>query len=150
MGGRIAGPDEEASESAEPDRVPLTRSVGPGSRWSLDFVSDQLANGLSFRVLNIIDDFSRECPDQLIDFSLSGARLARFLDELGRRFGLPEEIVMDNGPKLTSKAMFLWLQRTGVKLRFIQLGKSVQNAFVESYNDRLRTCARLRHPPVLS
>lgn len=118
-------------------RIPLEQPGGPNMRWSLDFVSDQLANGRRFRVLNIVDNFSRVCPGQIVDFSISGARLARFLDDLA----LPREIVMDNGPELTSKAMFLWSQRTGVTLRFIQPGKPIQNAFVESFNGRFRdTC----------
>jgi len=120
-------------------RVPLARPARANLRWSLDFVSDQLANGRRFRVLNIVDDFSRICPGQIVDFSISGVRLARFLDELATP--LLREIVMDNGPELTSKAMFLWSQRTGVALRFIQPGKPIQNAFVESFNGRFRdTC----------
>jgi len=119
-------------------RVPMVPPSGPNQRWSLDFVSDQLANGRRFRVLNIVDDYSRVCPAQIIDFSISGERLARFLDELK---SLPREIVLDNGPELTSKAMFLWSQKTGVRLSFIQPGKPVQNAFVESFNGRFRdTC----------
>ena len=107
-------------------------------RWSLDFVSDQLGDHRRFRVLNIVDDFSRYCPGQIVDLSISGERLARFLDGLGDEIGLPEEIVMDNGPELTSKAMFEWSGRTGVRLRFIEPGKPVQNAFVESFNSRFR------------
>jgi len=83
-------------------------------RWSLDFMSDQLANGRRFRVLNIVDDYSRECIGQIVDVSLSGQRLSRYLDELLTRRSTPNSIVMDNGPELTSKAMFLWSQRTNV------------------------------------
>lgn len=75
------------------------------------------------RVLTFVDDCTRECRGQIVDFSISGERLARFLDDLGERHGLPEEIVLDNGPELTSKAMFLWSERTGVKLRFIEPGQ---------------------------
>ena len=107
-------------------------------RWSLDFVSDQLADCRRFRVLNIVDDYSRFCPGQIVDLAISGARMARFLDELALRFGLPEEIVLDNGSEGTSKAMFDWSERTGVRLRFIEPGKPVQNAFVESLNGKLR------------
>lgn len=122
-------------------RQPIELPTAPNQRWSLDFVSDQLSSGRRFRVLNIVDDFSRECPGQLIDVSISGTRLARFLDELAALRGLPGEIVLDNGPELTSKAMFLWSQKTGVKLNFIQPGKPIQNAFVESFNGRFRdTC----------
>jgi putative transposase len=107
-------------------------------RWSMDFVGDQLADCRRFRVLNIVDDHSRFCPGQIVDVSIPGARVARFLDDLALRFGLPEEIVLDNGPEGTSKAMFDWSERTRVRLRFIEPGKPVQNAFVESFNGKFR------------
>lgn len=120
------------------DRIAPQVPERPMQRWSLDFVSDQLADHRRFRVLNIVDDHSRYCPGQIVDVSISGARLARFLDELGEMFGLPAEIVLDNGPEGTSKAMFEWSERTGVRLRFIEPGKPVQNAFAESFNGRFR------------
>ena len=89
----------------------------------MDFVSDQLANGRRFRVLKIVDDYTRECVLQVVDFSISGERLARELDRLAGKRTLPKTIVCDNGPGLTGKAMFLWSQRSGVKLHFIQPGK---------------------------
>ena len=98
----------------------------------------QLADYRRFRVLNIVDDHSRFCPGQIIDVSIPGARVARFLDDQALRMGLPEEIILDNGPEGTSKAMFDWSERTGVRLRFIEPGKPVQNAFVESFNARFR------------
>lgn len=117
-------------------RVPMAMPTRPNERWSLDFVSDQLADGRRFRVLNVVDDYSRVCIGQIVDTSISGARLAQFLDELNRP--LPTTLVMDNGAELTSKAMFFWSQRTGVKLHFIQPGKPTQNAFVESFNGKFR------------
>ena len=107
-------------------------------RWSMDFMSDPLANGRRFQVLYIVDDYSRECKGQIVDFSISGLRLSLFLDSCSL---LPEEILVDNGPELTSKALFLWSEKTGVRLRFIDPGKPIQNAFVESFNARFRdTC----------
>ncbi len=120
------------------DRVAPQVPERPMQRWSLDFMSDQLVDYRRFRILNIVDDHSRFCPGQIIDLSISGARVARYLDELGERLGLPEEIVLDNGPEGTSRAMFEWSERTGVRLRFIEPGKPVQNAFVESFNGKLR------------
>lgn len=119
-------------------RIPMEMPIRVNQRWSLDFVHDQLANGRRFRVLNVVDDFSRVCVGQLIDLSISGKRMARFLDQLGCTRGLPKSIVMDNGTEMTSKAMFFWSQKTGVKLNFIQPGKPTQNAFVESFNGRFR------------
>ena len=119
-------------------RMPLEVPTAPNQRWSLDFVHDQLADGRRIRVLNVVDDYSRVCVGQLVDLSISGERLAGFLTELGSDRRLPRRIVMDNGPEMTSKAMFLWSQTTGVKLHFIQPGKPTQNAFVESFNGRFR------------
>ncbi len=120
------------------DRIAPQVPERPMQRWSLDFMSDQLVDHRRFRILNIVDDHSRFCPGQIVDLSISGARLTRYLDELGRRFGLPNEIILDNGPEGTSRAMFEWSERTGVCLRFIEPGKPVQNAFVESLNGKLR------------
>jgi putative transposase len=119
-------------------RVSITMPFGPNERWSLDFMSDQLSNGRRFRILNLVDDYSRECVGQIVDFSISGERLARFMDELNRSRQLPKVLVCDNGSEFTSKAMFFWSQRTATKLHFIQPGKPTQNAFVESFNGTFR------------
>ena len=105
-------------------RIPMIVPSAVNERWSVDFVSDQLANGRRFRVFNVVDDFSRECVLQIVDFSISGQRLVNELDRLSRTRRLPNTIVCDNGPELTSKAMFLCSQRVGVKLHFIQPGKA--------------------------
>ncbi len=117
-------------------RIPMLVPTAVNQRWSMDFVSDQLANGRRFRILNIVDDYSREIVLQIVDFSISGYRLARELDQLERK--LPKSIVCDNGPEFTCKAMFFWAKRTGSKLHFIQPGKPTQNAFVESFNGKFR------------
>lgn len=101
-------------------------------------MSDSLCTDRRFRTLNVGDDFSRWNCGILVDFSISGERTSRFLDTLGDLFGYPEEIVLDNGPECTSKAMFLWSERTGVKLWFIQPGKPIQNGFIESFNGKFR------------
>ena len=100
-------------------RVPMLVPNSVNERWSIDFVSDQLANGRRLRVLNLVDDYSRECVLQIVDFSISGQRVANELERLSSSRQLPKTIVCDNGPELTSKAMFLWSQRRGVKLHFI-------------------------------
>jgi putative transposase len=117
-------------------RVPMLVPDKVNQRWSMDFVSDQLANGRRFRVLNVVDDYSRECVLQVVDTSISGQRVARELAQLAR--SLPKTIVVDNGPEFTSKAMFFWAKHAGVKLHFIQPGKPTQNAFVESFNGKFR------------
>jgi len=123
---------------ASRDRVPMPIPDGMNQRWSMDFVSDQLATGRRFRILNIVDDYTRECVGQIVDFSLTGERVSRLLDQLMHDRGLPKAVVTDNGPEFTSKAMFLWSQRAGVELRFIQPGKPTQNGFVESFNGKFR------------
>ncbi len=84
-------------------RQPMALPSRRTERWSLDFVSDQLATGRRFRILNVIDDYTRECAGQIVDTSISGHRLSVFLDYLGESQGLPREIILDNGPELTSK-----------------------------------------------
>ena len=77
--------------------------------------------------------------------SITGARLALFLDELGKAAAHPKAVVCDNGPELTSKAMRFWSERSGAALNFIQPGKPTQNAFVESFNGKFRDSCLTRH-----
>jgi putative transposase len=119
-------------------RQPLPLPERANARWSMDFVSDSLASGRRFRSLNIVDDFTRECPATEVDTSLPAVRVVRVLERLAQSRGLPQVIVIDNGPEFTSKALDAWAYSRGVRLHFIQPGKPVQNAFVESFNGRLR------------
>lgn len=119
-------------------RIPMATPSTINQRWSMDFVSDQLANGRRFRVLNVVDDFSREVIGQLVSVSISGPQVARYLTQLIEIRGKPRSIVCDNGPEYTSKAMFLWSKEQEVSLSFIQPGKPTQNAFVESLNGKFR------------
>ena len=119
-------------------RMPMIVPIGTNIRWSMDFVSDQLANGRRFRVLNVIDDYSREVIGQLTQFSINGNQVARFLNQLIELRSKPDQVICDNGTEFTSKAMYFWQQQSGVKLGFIQPGKPTQNAFVESLNGKFR------------
>lgn len=119
-------------------RQPLAAPDRPGRRWSLDFLSDVFGPGRRFRILAVLDDFSRECLVLIADTSLPGTRVARELDALVRLYSRPEVIVSDNGTELTSRAMLEWQTRTGVGWHYIQPGKPTQNAFIESFNGRLR------------
>ena len=110
----------------------------PDDRWSLDFVSDQLTCGRRFRILAIFDDCTRECLAAVADTSLSGGRVARELDRLITLRGKPRMIVSDNGTELTSNAILRWSDQTQVDWHYIAPGKPTQNAFVESFNGRLR------------
>ncbi|WP_155253859.1 IS3 family transposase [Bradyrhizobium japonicum] len=110
----------------------------PNARWSLDFVYDQFANGRRFRVLNIVDDVTKECLGAVPDTSISGRRVARELTAIVERRGKPGSIVSDNGTEFTCNAMLAWCKDTGIDWHFIAPGKPIQNAFVESFNGRMR------------
>jgi putative transposase len=119
-------------------RAPMAVPRMPDDRWSLDFVSDQLACGRRFRILAIFDDCTRECLAAVADTSLSGGRVARELDRLIALRGKPKMILSDNGTELTSNAILGWSDQTQVGWHYIAPGKPMQNAFVESFNGRLR------------
>ena len=119
-------------------RDAVQHATRPHERWSMDFMSDTLMNGRSIRVLNVVDDYTRLCTAMEADASMSGERVTRVLDQAGARYGWPRTIVVDNGPEFTSRALDTWAYERGVKLHFIQPGKPVQNAFVESFNGKVR------------
>ena len=101
-------------------------------------MSDALEDGRRFRVLNVIDDFSRECLAAVVDTSISGQRVARELDQIAEMRGYPGQVVSDNGTKLTSNAMLKWQEDRRVKWHYIAPGKPMQNGMVESFNGRMR------------
>jgi len=119
-------------------RVVLAPPVRPGQRWSMDFMGDSLANGRTFRTLNVVDDFSRECLAIEVDFSLPAWRVIRVLDRLIELYGQPEVIVLDNGPEFGSAELDAWAYRRGIRLHFITPGKPVENAYIESFNGKFR------------
>ncbi len=107
-------------------------------RWSIDFVNDCVSTGRMIRMLTVVDDCTRECPTIEVDTSLGGLRVRRVLDRIASQRGLPEAIVLDNGPEFRGRALAAWSEERGVRLEFIQPGKPAQNAFAESFNGRLR------------
>jgi putative transposase len=117
---------------------PLLPAERPDERWSIDFVADQLGSGRRFRILTIMDDYTRAWPTTIVDTSIGGARVVRVLEEFSKTRPLPKAIVSDNGTEFTSGAFLTWAERRGIELRFIQPGKPNQNAFVESFNGKLR------------
>ena len=119
-------------------RAPMTLPQGPNQRWSLDFLSDAFADGRRFRVLAIVDDFTRECLALVADTSLPGLRVAREIDAVIASRGRPALCVSDNGTELTSRAILRWSQERQVEWHYIAPGKPQQNAFIESFNGRLR------------
>lgn len=121
-------------EQPEPLAVPHALN----ERWSMDFMHDQLADGRSIRLFNVIDDFNREglCID--VDFSLPSPRVIRSLDQVIEWRGKPQAIRCDNGPEYVSEALKDWASKRGIKLQFIQPGKPQQNAYIERYNRTVR------------
>jgi putative transposase len=120
-------------------RAPMPIPQGRNLRWSLDFVADTLVTGRRFRILTLVDDFTRECLGLVVDTSLTGMRVARELDRIVELRGYhPRMIVSDNGTELTSNAILAWQHQRDVEWHYIAPGKPMQNGFVESFNGRLR------------
>jgi len=120
-------------------RAPLEKPVKINERWSMDLVSDQLGlSGRKFRVLTVVDGFTRECVLLRAAFSILGHEVARELSRAGNTRGLPKTTVIDNGSEFTGKAMDQWVHENGVKLDFIRPGKPIENAYIESFNGKLR------------
>jgi putative transposase len=119
-------------------RRPMLVPDRPNVRWSLDFVSDAFTDGRRFRVLTVVDDYTRECLALVTDTSLSGARVVRELDAVIAGRGKPGTIVSDNGTELTSMAVLDWCQKSNLEWHYIAPGKPMQNGFVESFNGKLR------------
>ena len=116
----------------------LERPERVNEQWAMDFLQDTLRDGRRLRILPIVDTYSRECLRMEVDTSVGGRRVAAILSEIGSRRGWPENIVVDNGPEFISNALDQWAYGRGVRLRFIRPGRPVDNAYMESFNARLR------------
>jgi putative transposase len=112
--------------------------VRANSRWSMDFMSDATERRGPLKVLTMVDEYTRECLAIEVDTSLPGFRVVGVLERLRQTRGLPEEILMDNGPEFTSRVLDMWAHRHGVKLMYIEPGKPMQNPYIESFNGRFR------------
>src|ERR1700738_4519244 len=119
-------------------RVPILIEAKVNARWSLDFVHDQFACGRRFRILNVVDDVTRECLAAVPDTSISGKRVARELSTLLQRRGKPGMIVSDHGTELTSNAILAWCAEHRIDWHYIAPGKPTQNGFCENFNGRMR------------
>jgi putative transposase len=128
----------KARRKAIGTRAPILIEARANASWSLDFVHDQFACGRRFRVLNVVDDVTRECLAAIPDTSISGRRVARELTALIERRGKPGMIVSDNGTELTSNAILKWCAEHKIEWHYIAPGKPMQNGFVESFNGRMR------------
>lgn len=120
------------------DRQPLVRPSRANEVWSMDFVFDRLADGRSLKCLTVVDDATQESVTITPDTAISGAYVTRIFDGVKRERGLPQVLRSDNGPEFCGRAMAIWAHENHVALRFIEPGKPNQNAYVESFNGRLR------------
>jgi putative transposase len=119
-------------------RVVMAAPERPNQRWSMDFMSDALADGRRFRLLNVVDDWTRECLAIEVGRSLTGRNVVTVLEQIASSRGHPESIVSDHGPEFCSRVVDEWAHRRGIRLQFIRPGKPVDNAFIESFNGKCR------------
>jgi len=119
-------------------RVPLPEPTRPNQRWSMDFVSDRVADGRWFRILTVVDQYTRECLCAYADRSQTGEKVVVQMKRLALLRGVPESITTDNGGEFAGKAMETWAYQNAVKLDLIRPGKPVENGYIESFNGRLR------------
>lgn len=119
-------------------RLVLPLPTRPNQIWAADFIHDSLSEGRRLRCLTVIDIFTRECLTIEVATSIPGKDVVRVLDILAERRGMPDTLVVDNGPEFTGRALGEWALRQGVKLAFIRPGKPIENAFAESFNGRFR------------
>jgi len=120
------------------ERVRLIPAKTPNQRWSMDFVRDTLACGRPFRTLTVLDECTRQSLALEVASSIAGARVVRVLDRIAADRGHPFEIVIDNGPEFTSRALDQWAHKHGAKLHFIRPGKPMDNGYIESFNGKYR------------
>jgi putative transposase len=132
----LRGPRRRKRRSAL--RIVQPTPVAPNERWSMDFVTDSFFNGRRFRVFTLVDDFTRESLALVPDVCLTGKRVAQALAQVVRERGVPQVIVSDNGPEFISRALEEWEFAEGIRHQFIRPGKPVENAYIESFNGRLR------------
>lgn len=119
-------------------RVPLVKATRLNQIWSLDFVSDALSDGRRFRILSVVDQYSRECIGLVVDTSLSGLRVARELTNLIATRSKPDVIVSDNGTEFTSKAILMWSANHKINWHYIRPGRPMENGYTESFNGSFR------------
>jgi putative transposase len=119
-------------------RVELPKAERPNQLWAMDFLRDALYDGRAIRLLPIMDTYTKERFKIEVDTSIGGQRVAEILSRISAVHGLPENIVVDNGPEFVSNALDAWAYDRGVKLQFIRPGKPVDNAYMESFNGKFR------------
>jgi putative transposase len=116
-------------------RVPFKKASGPNEIWSFDFVSDRTESKRTLKTLSIVDDFSKKCPGLLVEYSIPSIAVTDFFDSLPN---LPKKLRCDNGTEMTSIHFLDWARRRNISIEYIEPGKPIQNAYIESFNGRIR------------
>jgi len=124
-------------------RIPFIRIPIPPARrldevWSMDFMSDALSTGRRFKILTIVDDFSRISPGILVDRSIPAKKVTYFIDQISLLYGYPERVRTDNGPEFTSAVFHQWAIQRNIQVEHIRPGKPMENSYIESFNGKLR------------
>lgn len=135
---QLAVRKRKKTRRAASERVPLTVAAHVNEVWSMDFVSDSLANGRRIKCLTVADDYSHECVDIAVDYGISGQYVTRLLDRAALFRGYPAAVRTDNGPEFTCRAFMAWAQAHGVRHILIQPGRPMQNGYIESFNGKFR------------
>ncbi len=125
-------------KSTPAERVPLQIAKSVNEVWSMDFVSDSLANGRRIKCLTVADDFSHECVDITADYGISGQYVTRLLDRAATFRGYPRAVRTDNGPEFTCRAFMAWAHGHGIEHILIEPGRPMQNGYIESFNGKFR------------
>ena len=116
-------------------RVPFEKAKRPNEIWSFDFVHDYAETDRKLKCLTIVDDCSKKSPGLLVNYSITAFDLTQFFDSLPQ---LPSKLRCDNGPEMSSREFMSWAKRHSIEIEFIEPGKPIQNAYVESFNSRFR------------
>lgn len=106
--------------------------------WSYDFVADRTRDGRAFRILNVIDEYTRECLASMAERKITASDVIGYLADLFLKHGLPEHIRSDNGPEFTAKSVRRWLEKLGARTLFIEPGSPWENGYIESFNGKMR------------
>lgn len=130
---------KKGKKRAAVPRLPLAIAEAPSQRWSMDFVTDKLANGKRFRVLTVIDHFDRSCPVLFADHSIGAHKVVEALEStIFTGKSLPQAITINNGPEFAGRVLDAWAYGQGIMLDFIRPGKPTENGYIESFNGKLR------------
>ena len=135
---QLAVRKRKKAKRALSERVPLAVASRVNEVWSMDFVSDSLANGRRIKCLTVADDFSHECVDIAVDYGISGQYVTRLLDQAAMFRGYPAAVRTDNGPEFTSRAFIAWTQEHHIRHILIEPGRPMQNGYIESFNGKFR------------